>query len=349
MGLNARAAMDRGGRDPGAGRRVPRAADAGATRAAYLYDYMPADHLDSLAAAGFNRALIHALPDLFDAGGAARLRALVDPVSPQASRSCPSGCCSRITPGHPPGGAPYTWGRGVVEPRRRARSTRPTGAARCSIAPERRWPPTGAYAPMAVDLELLGAGRHHTMPGRALSVCVAEHAHGRGAAARDPARLSGLLPYEEAPGWPHSRRAARRAPARHPGVELAVLDSTSLVRAPRAGALARAQRGATPTTPRARTGGAAAMADARAQARATRVDRFAAGRRVWLPEALLTRGARRRRSAACAPPADGYFRVHHVQPVASRAARRTDPICCSARRSTTGARCTTRTQRRDGA
>src|SRR5439155_25696397 len=44
-------------------------------RAAYFYDYMSVDHLDSLARAGFGRALIHWITDSLGTRGAAELAA----------------------------------------------------------------------------------------------------------------------------------------------------------------------------------------------------------------------------------------------------------------------------------
>ena len=44
-------------------------------RAAYFYNYMDVDHLDSLAARGFDRAVIHWITDSLGARGTAELRA----------------------------------------------------------------------------------------------------------------------------------------------------------------------------------------------------------------------------------------------------------------------------------
>jgi hypothetical protein len=46
-------------------------------RAAYCYDYMPVDHVDSLAGRGFNRAVVHLIPPALDAEERGRLRAWV--------------------------------------------------------------------------------------------------------------------------------------------------------------------------------------------------------------------------------------------------------------------------------
>src|SRR5436190_17218719 len=46
-------------------------------RASYLYDYMPAAHLDSLAAVGMNRAVIKWIGDSLNTRGAAELKSFM--------------------------------------------------------------------------------------------------------------------------------------------------------------------------------------------------------------------------------------------------------------------------------
>src|SRR5207249_3897497 len=80
-------------------------------RAAYFYDYMSVDHLDSLARAGFGRALIHWITDSLGTRGAAELAAwsnrgatLGVEIEPDWPRQARAGLAAR------PAARRYTWG-----------------------------------------------------------------------------------------------------------------------------------------------------------------------------------------------------------------------------------------------
>jgi hypothetical protein len=200
---------------------------AAPVRAAYAYDYMPPSHVDSLAAAGLNRVLIHWLPDSLDAGGRTRLRAWVDrgvatgvDVVPEWLLQQKSRLAAR------PAGRRYVWGRAVRE----STAACPLDSAYWRSALLDRAEEFLAADPrvrrLAVDLELLGAARHHYDAGAChCAVCIASYAHGRAEIlSRDPSRLSGLLPYEEARLARILGALVAEFSARHPGVELGVLD-----------------------------------------------------------------------------------------------------------------------------
>ena len=285
-------------------------AGAGVTRTAYLYDYMPADHLDSLAAAGFDRALIHALPDSLDAAGGARLRLVVDRGLASGVEVVPEWLLQqRSRLAVRPAARRYTWGRGTVEPS----AACPLDSAYLRSAlldrAEETLAADGRIRRLAVDLELLGAGRHHYDAGPCrCATCVAEYAHGRAELlGGDPTRLSGLLPHEEA-------RLARifggllgEFAARHPGVELGVLDLdlTSFVHRALARALARSGVPTADYTERSYATGARSLANARAQLARLGLARASLHGGLWLkrysPAALV--GAIR----DMRPAADGYF------------------------------------------
>lgn len=239
-------------------------------RAAYFYDYMPPSHIDSLAAAGFDRAIIHALPDSVNATAAARLRLFVDhgratgvTVVPEWLLQQPSRLATR------PPGRRYTWGRGTIE----AGVACPLdstywrgallGRAEEFLAADPR------VTVIAVDLEVYGAGRHHYDGGPCrCATCVAEYAHGRASVLHaDPATLTGLMPWEEARVARITGALLAEFAARHPAVELGVfdLDLDSFVHRGLARALAKRGVPTVDYTERTYTDGAGSLAAARAR------------------------------------------------------------------------------------
>ncbi len=249
---------------------APAPAGAGVTRAAYFYDYMPPSHLDSLAAARFDRALVHALPDSLDAASRARLGSFVDRGVATGIEVVPEWLLQqRSRLAVRPSARRYTWGRGTVE----STVACPLDSAYWRSALLDRAEEFLAADPrirrLAVDLELLGAGRHHYDAGPCrCAACVAEYARGNPQVlARDPTRLSGLLPYEEARAASIFGRLLGEFATRHPGVELGVLDLdlTSFVHRALARALARRGVPTADYTERSYASGARTLADARAQ------------------------------------------------------------------------------------
>lgn len=217
---------------------------AAPVRAAYFYDYMGVDHLDSLAAAGFDRAVIHWITDSLGTRGALKLNAFLDRgrrvgivVTPEWALQ------ARARLAALPTARRYTWGAGTVE--------NDVGCPLDSLfwrsALLDRADEILAAAPgvtrLAVDLEIYFGGRHHYDAGPCrCPYCLREYLGGAMLGGRDPRRLAGLL------GWERSRLTRLLAAllsefaTAHPGVELGVfdLDYDSFVHRALARALARA-------------------------------------------------------------------------------------------------------------
>lgn len=215
---------------PASAARAPRSlksAKTVMTRAAYMYDYMPAAHVDELAQAGFNRLLVHWIADSLNSAGAASFKDMADHAQARGIDIVPEWLLQQKTRlAARPTTRRYTWGHGVLEPTVAC----PLDSAYWRSALLDRADEWLAADPrirhLAVDLELLGAGRHHYDGGPcSCSACIAEYAHGReDIMTRDPAQLTGLLPYEEARIAAIFRGLLAEFTARHPGVELGVLD-----------------------------------------------------------------------------------------------------------------------------
>jgi len=196
-------------------------------KAAYFYDYMPATHIDSLAARGFDRAIVHWLADSLDAGGraqlvslASRARALGVELVPEWLLQSPAFVAAR------PPGRRYTHGRGVVEPE----AACPLDSVYWQRALFDR---AGEFldaepgiARLAVDLEIWRGTLHHYRAGPCrCASCVAAYTAGAPRlAARDPARLTGLMAWEEGRLERMLRPSLSALAERHPGVALEVLD-----------------------------------------------------------------------------------------------------------------------------
>lgn len=212
-------------------------------RAAYFYNYMPAAHVDSLAGAGFDRAVIHWITDSLGTTGTAQLRAFVDhgtrsgvAVVPQWALQAQARLAALPTARR------YTWGAGTVE----TNVGCPLDSLFWRSALIDRANEVLAAAPgvtrLAVDLEFYGAGRHHYDAGACrCASCVREYGGRANLAGRDPRRLSGLMSYEESRLSRLLTRLVSEFAAAHPGVELGVfdLDFDSFVHRAFARALAR--------------------------------------------------------------------------------------------------------------
>ncbi len=253
---------------PASAANAPKSAKAAMTRAAYIYDYMPAAHVDELAQAGFNRLLVHWIADSLDSAGAASFKGMSDHAEARGIDIVPEWLLQQKTRLAPrPITRRYTWGHGVVEPTVAC----PLDSAYWRSALLDRAEEWLAADPrirhLAVDLELLGAGRHHYDGGPcSCSACIAEYAHGRAdIMARDPAQLTGLLPYEEARVAAILRGLLTEFAARHPGVELSVLDLdfASFVHRALGRALARRSVASMDYTESSYSTGAAALDSAR--------------------------------------------------------------------------------------
>jgi hypothetical protein len=282
-----------------------------AIRAAYFYNYMNVSHLDSLVARGFNQAVIHWITDSLDARGSAELRALVSRGSALGIEVVPEWALqagARLSTR--PAGRRYTWGSGLIETAvacpldslywRSALLDRAEEFLR--VAPE--------TDRLAVDLEMYAGRRHHYDAGPCrCGTCLGEYLERAGPSSTlpDPRRLSGLLSFEE------SRLAGRLTgilaefAARHPGVELGVLDLDydSFVHRALARALARTSIPTTDYCERSYSVGGSALPGARA-----RLDSLGLAGAKLVGGLWLKRFSPRELPAAVASvaaQADGYF------------------------------------------
>ncbi len=249
--------------------RTSHAADP-AVHGAYFYDYMPPEHLDSLAAAGFNRALIHLLPDSVTAGAGKTLAARVARGQSLGVEVVPEWLFqSKARLRARPLLRRYTWGTSGPEPTVAC----PLDSLYWRSALLDRAEEILAAAPaakrLAVDFEVLNSRRHHYDAGPCVcSFCRREYAHGDPALEnKDPAQLSGLATWEEERVAHIAAGLLAEFAARHPGVELGVLDLdlTSFVHRGIAEAFRRAKVPVTDYTESSYSTGAASLAAARAR------------------------------------------------------------------------------------
>jgi hypothetical protein len=221
-----------------------RSVTAAPIRAAYFYNYMPASHLDSLAVAGFDRAVVHWITDSLGATGTVQLRNFVTrgavlgvSVAPQWALQ------ARQRLEALPTSRRYTWGAGTVESAvacpldslfwRSALLDRANELLTAAPGLER----------IAIDLEIYGGGRHHYDAGPCrCTACLSDYSAGTRLLGRDPRRLSGLMAYEEGRLGRILTGLLSEFAVAHPGVEIGVfdLDFDSFVHRAFARALARA-------------------------------------------------------------------------------------------------------------
>lgn len=196
-------------------------------RVAYFYSYMGAAHLDSLAAHGFTRAVVHWITDSLDARGRSELDALATRASSLQLEFAPEWlfqASARLAAR--PAGRRYTWGRGVVEPG----APCPLDSLYWADALFGRAEEYLAAAPslerVVVDLELLHGTRHHYDAGPCrCESCLRDYlGPARDPGLLDPVRLSGLHGYQEARLAGLLRPMLESFARRHPGVSLEVLD-----------------------------------------------------------------------------------------------------------------------------
>jgi N-acetylglucosaminyl-diphospho-decaprenol L-rhamnosyltransferase len=242
-------------------------------RVAYFYSYMGAAHLDSLAAHGFTRAVVHWITDSLGASGRSELSALSARASslgmefaPEWLFQAPARLAAR------PAGRRYTWGRGVVE----REAPCPLDSVYWSDALVGRAEEYLAAAPslqrVVVDLELLRGTRHHYDAGPCrCETCLREYlGPAPDLGVRDPVRLAGLHGYQEARLTGLLRPMLESFARRHPGVSLEVLDLDldSFVHRALARALVRVGVPTADYTERSYSAGAAVLPAARARLRA---------------------------------------------------------------------------------
>ncbi len=199
-------------------------AEAG-TRAAYFYHYMDPSHLDRLADARFDTAVIHWIPDTLGVRGRLELQAFVARARSTGIEVVPQWILQQPTrlAGSPPDRR-YTWGQGVVEHDQPC----PLDSAYWRSALLDRAEEMLAAAPgtkrLAVDLEFWKGGRHHWDAGPCRCArCVAEY-RGKSPAPSDPRRLSGMIAWEESTLERRLVPLLKVFAERHPGVELGFFD-----------------------------------------------------------------------------------------------------------------------------
>ncbi len=256
-----------------AGLAAARPAPAASVRAAYFYHYLAPEHLDSLALAGFDRAVIHWIPDTLDAASArelaafrARGAALGIEVVPEWVFQAPTRLAAR------PAARRYAWGEGEVEPSVPCPLDSAYWASALFERAEEFLAADPSLRRVAVDLEHFeGRRRHYDAGACRCASCVSEYA--RGTAGLDtsrPSRLAGLLAFEE-------RALARRLvpqleafARRHPGVAIEVLDLDfdSFVHRALARALAKTGVPTADYCERSYSSGAAGLAGVRSRLRA---------------------------------------------------------------------------------
>lgn len=239
-------------------------------RAAYFYGYMPPSHLDSLARAGINRAVVKWIGDSLGTRENAELARLSLAASRLGIELLPAWTAqtrSRLSPGT----RRYTWGAGTVEPDvacpldsvywRRVLLDRPLEFLRAQ-------PSLGR---LVVDLELYHGSRHHYDAGPCLcSACVVEFRSARGLGGAD----LGLAAYQEERLTRTFTSILGRLAGRRPGVELGVfdLDHASFVHAALGRALVRAGVPTTDYAERSYWMGGSNLAAARATLRQRGID-----------------------------------------------------------------------------
>jgi hypothetical protein len=283
---------------------------AGSIRAAYFYDYMTPGHVDSLADVGFNRALVRMIADSLDtqsrgitefiARGQRRGVSIVPDFLLQAK-----GRLNAL-----PTKRRYVWGVG----HREANVACPLDTSYWVSAFLDRTDEVLEALPgvqaIAIDLELYEAGRGHYDAGACrCSACLSEYTglpEGQVGAAQ-AWKLSGMLSSQEARLGAWLTQLMTRFAARHPGVEVGVLDLDfdSFVHRALARALDRARIPTVDYTERTYAPNTGTIAGARARLDALGFQEAKVVGGLWLKR--WTPGQLRSGVRTVAQSADGYF------------------------------------------
>jgi hypothetical protein len=267
-------------------RTAPPRLSADPIRAGYLYSYVSTFHLDSLAGAGFNRAIVKVIANPLDARSTGELRAWMErarqvpvEVMPAWALQSPARLAALST------GRRYTWGSGTLEPRVGCPLDRPFWrSAWLDRAAELRQQAPGARG-LVLDLEIYTGTPHHYLdPCRCLA-CRYEFALATGAATTSAAAAPALRAFQEARLTELLTTLAFAFAAGHPGLELGVfdLDRDSFVHRAMARALARARVPVVNYTERTYSSGAAPASQARAALAALGVSAPVVGG-LWLKQ-----------------------------------------------------------------
>ena len=272
-------------------------------KAAYFYSYMSQGHLDSLAAAGFNRAIIKCISDSLGTRGAAEIKSFMErgrelgiEIAPEWSLQ------ARARLNALPTSRRYTWDDGHVEADVGCPLDSPFWCSALLDRASEVLAAVPAARRLVVDLEIYTGSRHHYDAGPCrCSTCLGEFARsGRGG---NPGDSSALEAFEEDRLTHILAVLLGEFAKEHPGIELGVfdLDFDSFVHRAMARALVQANVPTVDYTERTYSRGGAEIAAARA----------ALGPRVPLIVGLylkrFTPGALADSVQSVVRRADGYF------------------------------------------
>jgi hypothetical protein len=275
-------------------------------KAAYFYDYLAVSHLDSLKAAGFDRALIKFIADTLDAPGARKLTAWVEHGRETGVEITPAWALqSRARLAAIRTTRRYTWGLGSVEPDVACPLDSLFWRSALLDRANEMMTATPGLHRLLVDLEIYTGTRHHydAGPCRCAS-CLAEFAAASGTA--DHPADSTIQRFEEDRVTSILEALLAEFAAAHRGVEVGMfdLDLDSFVHRAATRALLGAGVPTVDYTERTYKTGGASVAAAR-----TALDRIGKGipivGGVWLkgyPPGKVEAAAR-----SILAKADGYF------------------------------------------
>ena len=205
---------------------APTPAEGASIRAAYFYDYMDLHHLDTLASAGFNRAIVRIIGDSLGSGPETPLRDWFRRGSDLGVEVVPDWLVqsqSRLEALHTR--RRYVWGPGNREPNIAC----PLDSAYWRSALLDRAEEMIAALPgakrLAIDLEIHSGSRKYYDAGPCrCEACLDEYTRGRGAEFGGRGARSDLMSYQELRLTRILTALLRTFAARHPGVEIGVLD-----------------------------------------------------------------------------------------------------------------------------
>lgn len=208
---------------------APVAAPGAPVHAAYFYQYMPLDHVDSLAAAGFDRAVIRCITDSLGSAGATRVAAFVQrgalrhvDIAPEWALQAPTRLAALPTTRR------YTWSQRGADVREATVGCPLDSLFWRSVlldrADEFLAASPGVHR-LVLDLEIYGGGRHHydAGPCRCAS-CLRDYLHGADPGPITASDLRGLAGWEEARLGALLTHLLAEFAQRHPGVELGAFD-----------------------------------------------------------------------------------------------------------------------------
>jgi hypothetical protein len=270
-------------------------------RAAYFYDYMSTFHLDSLAATGFNRAVIKWIGDSLGTREAGEMRGWMNRGVRVGVEVAPSWALqSRARLAALPTTRRYTWGIGTVEPNVGCPLDSLFWRSTLLDRANEMLGVTPGVNRLAVDLEIYTGSRHHYDAGPCLCAgCWSEYL-------RAPRPRPAIASFEEARLGRLLASLIGEFARGHPGVELGVfdLDFDSFVHRAMARALVSARVPTTDYTERTYSTGGSSAPQARAVLASLGVQAPLVGG-LWLKR--FTPGQLPGAIQSVLDQADGYF------------------------------------------